>query len=292
MIPAEITDSLTAFFNDSLQKDFIVESSLALSGGSINTVYRIITNSGDYCIKYNHAGSFPGMFEKERTGLQILSHAGEIKVPEVITVQNTGSFTYILLEYISPARKIPGFMTDFGLSMAALHRHSSGYYGNDHDNYMGSLVQSNKKHDDWSSFFIEERLEKQLIPATEKGYFSSADLSRFQRLFKEFPGICPSEKPSLVHGDLWSGNYLVSDKGKACLIDPAVYYGHREVDIAMSTLFGGFDPDFYSSYNEVYPMGKGWKERLEIYNLYPLLVHLNLFGAGYLGSIERIIRRF
>ena len=157
---------------------------------------------------------------------------------------------------------------------------------------MGSLPQANTFHSDWSSFFIEERLEPQLVAARDSGYFSSHDDERFQRLFKSFPSICPAEKPSLVHGDLWSGNYIVSDEGRACLIDPAVYYGHREVDIAMTTLFGGFDPEFYSSYDEAFPMEKGWEDRLEIYNLYPLLVHLNLFGAGYLGSIERIIRRF
>ena len=183
-------------------------------------------------------------------------------------------------------------MTDFGHSLAALHRHSSGFYGLDHGNYMGSLTQTNTKHPDWSSFFIEERLERQLIRAKNSGYFSTEDVVRFQRLFSQFKTLCPAEKPSLVHGDLWGGNYLVSGQGRACLIDPAVYYGHREVDIAMSTLFGGFDPEFYSSYNEVFPMEKGWRERLDIYNLYPLLVHLNLFGSGYLGSIERIIRKF
>jgi protein-ribulosamine 3-kinase len=292
MIPKEITDSLTSFFNDSLQKDFILQSSQPLSGGSINSVFRLKTKSGDYCLKYNKAVAYPGMFEKEKSGLQILRDANEIRVPGVITVQNTPSFSYILLEYISPVPKIPGFMTDFGHSLAALHMHSSGFYGLDHDNYMGSLVQTNKKHDDWSSFFIEERLERQLIPARKKGYFSSGDLSRFERLFMQVHTICPSEKPSLVHGDLWGGNYIVSEKGQACLIDPAVYWGHREVDIAMSTLFGGFDPDFYSAYNEAFPMETGWRERLDIYNLYPLLVHLNLFGAGYLASIQRFIRRF
>src|ERR1039457_2548761 len=161
MIPKEITDSLSFFFNNSLHKELIPDDHRSLSGGSINTVYQLKTNSGEYCIKYNNADTYPGMFEKERMGLQILRDANEIKVPEVITVQNTSSYTYILLEYISPSSKIPGFMADFGRSLAALHKHSSGFYGLDHDNYMGSLVQFNNKHDDWGSFFIEERLERQ-----------------------------------------------------------------------------------------------------------------------------------
>ena len=292
MIPKEITDSLCTFFNKSNHQEFTIHSAQPLSGGSINNVYLLKANNGQSCIKYNKAGAYPGMFEKEEQGLTILRDANEVKVPGVITVQNTGSYSYILLEYISSSKRIPRFMEDFGHSLAALHRHSSVSFGLDHNNFMGSLPQNNTMHDDWSSFFIEERLEPQLMSAKDSGYFSRDDSACFQRLFNQFHKICPAEKPSLVHGDLWGGNYIISEEGRACLIDPAVYYGHREVDIAMSTLFGGFDPEFYSSYNEAYPMEKGWKERLDIYNLYPLLVHLNLFGAGYLGSIERIIRRF
>lgn len=292
MIPIEIIDSLISFFNNSLHQEIIIYSSQFLSGGSINNAYQLKTNLGYYCIKYNNAEAFPGMFETEGMGLGILRDANEIKVPEVITVQNTRSYTYILMEYISSSIKIPGFMADFGHSLAALHRHSSGSYGLDHNNYMGSLVQPNTIHKDWSSFFIEERLERQLSPAKSSGYFSTEDLARFQRLFRQFNTICPCGEPSLLHGDLWSGNFIVSGEGRACLIDPAVYWGHREVDIAMTTLFGGFEPEFYSAYNEAFPLEKGWRKRLDIYNLYPLLVHLNLFGAGYFGSIQKIIRRF
>jgi fructosamine-3-kinase len=155
---------------------------------------------------------------------------------------------------------------------------------------MGSLPQSNKKHSDWISFFVEERLEKQVSLAHE--YLSSSNFSAFNRLYKRLGELIPPEPPALLHGDLWGGNYMVSSDGKACLIDPAVYYGHREIDIAMTTLFEGFDGDFYASYHEEYPLEKGWRDRLDIFNLYPLLIHLNLFGSGYLGSIERILKRF
>lgn len=155
---------------------------------------------------------------------------------------------------------------------------------------MGSLPQSNKKQARWNDFFIEERLKKQVLLARE--YFSSADLISFERLYARLDELLPVEPSALLHGDLWGGNYMVSSDGKACLIDPAVYYGHREVDIAMTTLFGGFDEQFYISYNEEYPLEINWQQRLDIFKLYPLLIHLNLFGSGYLGSILSIIRRF
>jgi fructosamine-3-kinase len=155
---------------------------------------------------------------------------------------------------------------------------------------MGSLPQSNKKHTTWNEFFVEERLKKQVSLAGD--YFSFSDHAAFDRLYKRLDALLPVEPPALLHGDLWGGNYMISPAGKACLIDPAVYYGHREVDISMTTLFGGFDEHFYFSYEEEYPLEKGWRERLDIFKLYPLLIHLNLFGSGYLGSILNTIRRF
>ncbi len=292
MIPREVEDSLSDFFQTSLNKEFFVHSSNPLTGGSINDVYCVETIDGDFCLKINEAAKYPGMFEKEAMGLSILQEANEIRVPKVITTGNAGTYSYILMEYIDGSYRMPDFMRDFGYSLASLHRHYGESFGLDHDNYMGSLEQVNKMHDSWIVFFTEERLERQFRKARSAGYFSSGETSNFYRLYKQLDNICPHEKPSLIHGDLWDGNFIVSDEGKACLIDPAVYYGHREVDIAMSMLFGGFDDDFYDAYNESFPMEKGWRKRVEVYNLYPLLIHLNLFGPGYLGAIQTIIRKF
>jgi len=137
---------------------------------------------------------------------------------------------------------------------------------------------------------VEERLRKQVSIAVK--YFSSTELNTFEQLYVRLDELLPEEPPALLHGDLWSGNYMITQDGNACLIDPAAYYGHREVDIAMTTLFGGFDETFYTSYIEEYPLEKGWAQRLHIFNLYPLLIHLNLFGSGYLGSILSTIRKF
>jgi protein-ribulosamine 3-kinase len=290
MIPQEITDSLNTFFLHSRGVSIDIRKIVPLSGGCINHVHRLQTGFGDFCIKYNLHDRFPEMFTCEANGLALLKSAGEIRVPEVLTTGSAGSYAYILLEYIDPGRKVPLFMQDFGRSLARLHRHTADCFGHISDNYMGSLPQSNRDHSDWVSFFIEERLRKQVSMAGE--YFSASGLASFERLYGRLEGLIPAEPPALVHGDLWGGNYMVAGDGKACLIDPAVYYGHREVDIAMTTLFGGFDADFYAAYQEEYPLETGWKKRLDIFKLYPLLIHLNLFGSGYLGSILDIIGEF
>jgi fructosamine-3-kinase len=157
---------------------------------------------------------------------------------------------------------------------------------------MGALPQSNCRHDDWISFFIEERLEKQVRLAQNSGLLERKDINRFERLYTLFDTLIPKEQPSLIHGDLWGGNYLCSTAAEPYLIDPAAHYGHRESDLAMTTLFGGFSTEFYTAYHEAYPIEKGWEGRLDLYNLYPLLIHLNLFGPSYHGSIRIILQRF
>ena len=290
MIPQEIADSLVDFFSRTWNVSVNILKASSLSGGCINHVHRLQTSIGDFCIKYNLRDRFPDMFTSEADGLALLNRAGEIHVPEVCFTGYAGSFAYILLEYIDQGRKSSFFMHDFGRSLARLHRHTTGYFGHEIDNYMGSLPQSNKKHTTWISFFVEERLKRQVALANV--YFSSSDFSAFERLYSRLDELLPVEPSALLHGDLWGGNYMVAPDGRACLIDPAVYYGHREVDIAMTTLFGGFDESFYASYQDEYPLEKGWQKRLDIFKLYPLLIHLNLFGSGYLESILSITRRF
>jgi len=292
MIPEEITDSLSTFFAEQSSVPFRVLSDNPLSGGCINHVSRLKTSAGDFCLKYNRSISFPGMFESEARGLMLLKDTGEIRVPTVIHVCSGKQYAYLLLEFISSGSPAPGMMSDFGRSLARLHSHTTKLFGEDRDNYMGSLPQSNRKHAGWASFFIEERLEKQVKLAQSSGYLSSEILDHFRKLYTQLENIFPEEKPALIHGDLWGGNYILEENGRAGLIDPAVYYGNREIDIAMTTLFGGFDNAFYSGYNEIFPLEKGWRLRIDICNLYPLLIHLNLFGRGYLGQIESIVRKY
>ncbi|HMC98446.1 MAG TPA: fructosamine kinase family protein [Flavobacteriales bacterium] len=264
----------------------------AVGGGSINDVYRLETNEGRFFVKVNSADRFPSMFEGEADGLGRLHATGTIRVPQVIGTGEDHDETYLLLEHISAGPRRNSFWEDLGRSLAELHRHSNTRFGLEIDNYIGSLKQSNTTHDTWSEFFIHCRLEPQVKMARDRQRIGMGDALRFERLFGKLPSLFPSEPPALLHGDLWSGNFLTGPNGEPVLIDPAVYFGHREMDIAMSRLFGGFDPGFYSAYNIAWPMGAGWEERMDLCNLYPLLVHANLFGGGYAAQVHATLERF
>lgn len=277
--------------NEHIGSDVRLNRKQALGGGSINSAFRLRTNCGDYFLKYNDASLYPEMFQKEARGLEILASSQTLRTPYVIAAGNRDGQDYLLLEFLERGKTINSFWQDFGTELAGLHRNSQEVFGLDHDNYMGSLVQSNERRLEFIPFFIDNRLQPQLEIAS--GHRSMRDLiPAFEKLYKRLPDIIPDEAPALVHGDLWSGNFLIGPEGKACLIDPAVCYSHRECDIAMTKLFGGFDPDFYSAYNEAFPLVKGWETRIDIFNLYPLLVHVNLFAGGYVREVESVIRKF
>ncbi|HSG67889.1 MAG TPA: fructosamine kinase family protein [Bacteroidales bacterium] len=292
MLPPDLSIEVSELLSKRNGRETSIIRAIPLSGGSINEAYRLNTAAGDYFIKYNHADAYPDMFGQEARGLKLLKEAGAIRVPSVIESGTKGPYSFLMLEYLDEAPRQNGFWEDFGRKLAALHRHSAANFGLDHDNYIGSLRQYNNEHKQWVDFFREERLLLQLEMAARKGLLSSSTRLAFENLFKKLGDIFPVEPPALVHGDLWSGNYMTDDRGEACIIDPAVYYGFREMDIGMSRLFGVFGEGFYEAYNEAWPMAPGWRERVDICNLYPLLVHVNLFGAGYLGSVESILNRF
>lgn len=292
MLPSALNSEICSLLARKSGKEIIINNAIGLSGGSINMAFRLETNDGRFFMKYNRAAAYPGMFSQEARGLELLFNAGEIRIPEVIGFGEAGEHTFIVLEYLDSAVKSNNFWEDFGRKLAALHRHSSEQFGLDHDNYIGSLKQYNDPNDSWMDFFREQRLLVQMEMAAKAGLLPSGIRKSFESLFSRLEDIFPKEAPSLIHGDLWSGNYMIDEVGNACIIDPAVYFGSREMDIGMSQLFGGFGPAFYDAYKEAWPMQPGWKERIEICNLYPLMVHVNLFGAGYLGSVESILRRF
>ena len=292
MLPDELKKSVESFLTTKFRATITINETRQIGGGCINEAYTLKTTIGKYFIKYNSDSAFPMMFEKEASGLKILSNTNTIKVPEVIGTGDTVKYAWLLLQNIESNTPGRNFWNEFGTKLADLHRNTNNKFGLDHDNYIGSLIQSNKFHPDFFSFFISERIEPQLKEARNKGSFSQGDVRYFESLFKSLPNIIPVEKPALVHGDLWSGNFMVNTYGSPCLIDPAVYFGHREADIAMTQLFGGFQPEFYHAYNHAWPMEKDWHKRMDIFNLYPLLVHVNLFGGGYSGQVLWIIRQF
>lgn len=264
----------------------------SVSGGSINYTYCVKTTCGKYFIKLNDKARFPGMFEAEAQGLGLIARTQTVKAPDVILQDSIGDESFLLLEWIEAQRPEAVTSAELGEQLAAMHRQIAELFGLDTDNYMGSLPQSNKRHKTWAAFFAEERLQPMVKAAVTKGLLVSKDLAGFEQLYKNLPGLFSEEPPSLIHGDLWGGNYIIGTDGQPYLIDPAVSYGHREFDIAMTRLFGGFSNEFYTAYNDAFPLAKGWQQRIDLWNLYPMLVHLNLFGGGYLGQIHVCLSRY
>jgi fructosamine-3-kinase len=292
MIIPEIKSKLLAILAERHEKKVGLDAVEALSGGSINEVYKLITSQGIYLLKQNSAKKFPGMFEAEKKGLELLKNSSSLRIPSVIAAGDIGEESFLLMEYIHSGPRDRKFFEDFGAALAKMHRCTEKNFGLDHDNYIGSLKQSNKEHPGWAEFFIEERIEKQVKLAIDNRELDNAILKHFGLFYKRLDEIFPAEAPALLHGDLWSGNFLSSANAEACLIDPSVYYGHREMDIAMTKMFGGFEESFYTAYINEWPLEKEWKKRVELCNLYPLLVHVNLFGGSYTAELKKVIGRF
>ncbi|WP_276367965.1 fructosamine kinase family protein [Chryseolinea sp. H1M3-3] len=263
-----------------------------ISGGCINEGGQLKTSLGKFFLKWNNDKKFPGMFEAESRGLKLLRKQQAIKIPDVIGNGTRSPHQFLLLEFIEQKTQIKNYSQHLGQRLAALHRCTAPSFGLDHNNYIGSLQQFNQFHSSWIDFFINQRLNIQLKFAIDNGRVSPDWIQKFQSLYLKLPSLLPQEKPCLLHGDLWSGNLITDDKGEPCLIDPAVYYGNRESDLAMTKLFGGFDEEFYGSYDETFPLQSGYQKRADLYNLYPLLVHVNLFGGSYIHSVETILRAF
>jgi fructosamine-3-kinase len=288
-IPADVLEAVTARLHvmDIRPLDFSF-----MAGGCINPGGRLRTSSRDLFLKWNDAPQLDAMFAAEARGLQLLRDTHTIAIPEVVGTGAWQNKQFLLLEFMHQVTPVARFWADFGEHLAALHRVHSDLFGLDHDNYLGSLVQSNGQHVSGVDFFVSQRLRVQVKLAIDAGYLDKASAKQFETLYKKLPSLLPDEKPCLVHGDLWRGNLIGNNNGRPCLIDPAVYYGSREVDLAMTRLFGGFDATFYAAYQEVNPLTPGFAERVDLYNLYPLLAHLNLFGQAYRAQIDGILRRY
>ncbi|MCF8246645.1 MAG: fructosamine kinase family protein [Saprospiraceae bacterium] len=263
-----------------------------VSGGDINQAMKLETREGLFFLKINTDPFSGAMFEAEAEGLALLAATKCIQTPEVQGFGMTVEGGFLLLEHFNISYRPTGFWEKFGAALAELHRNSAINFGLGNDNFIGSLPQSNCLHDTWSDFFKNERLQPQLEIAKQKNKLQPTDIQGFEKFCKRLPDICPVEPPALIHGDLWSGNFLCSADGQPVLVDPSVSYSHREMDLAMTRLFGGFDQPFYRSYEEAWPLASGFEQRLPIYQLYYLLVHVNLFGGSYVGSVRSILKQF
>jgi len=260
----------------------------SLAGGDINQAYEIRLGDGQRLFAKTNARSPRGMFAAEARGLAWLAEAGALRIPHVVAVSEADAAAqFLVLELIETGRPARDFDERLGQGLAELHRVGAPAFGVDHDNFIGRLPQSNAPEATWPAFYRMRRLEPQLRQAVDAGLASPRMRQGFQRLFAALDGLVgPAEPPARLHGDLWGGNLLCDADGAPCLIDPAVYGGHREVDLAMMRLFGGFGSRVFAAYEEAWPLADGAAQRVPLYQLYPLMVHVNLFGGGYVGSVE------
>lgn len=270
-----------------------VASTRALSGGDINEAYALELSDGRRLFAKTNRSADPEMFPAEARGLAWLREAGALRVPEVVAVSDGGRPAFLVLELIEPTRPTRDFDEQLGRGLARLHRFGAERFGLDHDNFIGRLPQHNAPLNDWAAFYGERRIEPQVAAARDRGTLDAATARAARTLIQRLPELVgPAEPPARLHGDLWGGNLHVDEAGQPCLIDPAAYAGHREVDLAMMRLFGGFGPRTFSAYGEAYPLAEGADDRVNLYQLYPLLVHVNLFGGGYVGGVRRAIARY
>lgn len=259
----------------------------AVSGGDINDAWSVRCGNTRAFIKARR-GADPSTFRVEAQGLRWLAEPAALRIPKVLAVGEDPPL--LALELLQPGPRAADFDERLGRGLAALHRAGPPAFGLEHDNFIGRLPQDNTPTKTWPEFYWERRLRPQLRLAERAGLADASLRRDLEQLSQRLPQRCgPPEPPARLHGDLWGGNLLVDEHGAPVLIDPAVYGGHREIDLAMMQLFGGFCPAVFDAYDEAYPLAAGWRQRVPLYQLYPLLVHLNLFGRGYLGGVRRAL---
>jgi fructosamine-3-kinase len=270
-----------------------VVSASSVSGGDINAASQVALADGRRVFVKTQARSYPGMFSCEAEGLAWLGEAHALRVPEVLAVSDgqSGAPAFLALEWIEPGTRGPRWEEQLGRGLAALHDAGADGFGLPYDNWLATLPQSNATRPSWASFYAEQRLLPLLERVARQGHASRSVQQGVERVVASLDALCgPSEPPSRLHGDLWGGNALCDARGEPVLIDPAVYGGHREVDLAMMRLFGGFSARCFSAYDEAHPLAPGHERRVALYQLYPLLAHVALFGSGYVGQLERALR--
>jgi len=276
-----------------------VQQAAPVGGGCIAHATRVETDDGRFFLKWAE-GEAGRTFAAEAEGLRILAEAAYegLIVPTALAVQDAGDEPgFFLTDWIEPGRPSRSDWERFGGALAALHRADApsgdgGPYGLDADNWIGSKPQRNGWAASWPAFFGEQRLRAQAETVRRRGAWNAGWDQLLDRLLARLTDLLPaSPPPSVLHGDLWAGNALATADRRFALVDPAVYVGHREADLAMTELFGGFDAAFYAGYRAAWPLEPGYAERREVYNLYHLINHLT-HGPGYTASVEGILRRF
>lgn len=269
------------------------ESAEQVAGGDVNRALRIGLADGRRLFVKYHPDAPAGMYRAEADGLRWLAEAGALRTPEVVAVGDAAPTRFLAVEWIDRGRAGTGHDEALGRGLAALHRAGAPSFGLGEDNFIGSLPQPNGPLPAWPDFYGARRIEPLARRAVDQGALPGRVMEGVERLRARLPDLCgPPEPPARLHGDLWGGNELADAGGAPVLVDPAVYGGHREIDLAMMRLFGGFSGGVFAAYAEAHPLAPGHEDRVELYQLYPVLVHVCLFGGGYARSAERILRAY
>ena len=288
-------EAVSAAVSAALGEPLDLTAAGAVGGGCINETRLFQAGVGRTFFVKSNRPDLAVMFEREAEGLTALAAVGAIRIPRPIAWGSSASASFLVLEHVRTGSKAADFSANFGRRFAELHRGSrTDHCGFPHDNFIGSTPQPNPRTSNWVEFWRDHRLGFQLELARSRGRADARMIELGDRLIDRLDDLIGSsdDPPCLLHGDLWGGNYLVDEEGEPVLIDPATYHGHREADLAMTRLFGGFDARFYAAYEEIWPLADGHEERLEIYELYHQLNHLNLFGSGYRSGCMAILERF
>lgn len=271
-----------------------LEGARSVGGGCINNAMKLSTSEGDFFLKWN-ASAPADMFQKEAAGLLEMYEAENLflVIPKVIWSPATGEApALILMEFLPPPKSTSGYEERLGRGIAQLHRKTAAAYGFHHPNYCGTTIQDNTWTDDWPEFYAQRRIWALVQQIRLVRGVSTSDLKTYERLVERMPELLPLQTvPSLIHGDLWSGNYLFTAAGPA-LIDPACYYADREMELGMMQLFSGFSPRVWSAYDEEFPLREGWQGRIHLYQLYHVLNHFLLFGGSYGGQALEIAKSY
>jgi fructosamine-3-kinase len=264
----------------------------AVAGGDINDGFAVTLASGRRLFAKTHRSPLPEIFLREAEGLAWLAEANALRVPEVVAASDSDARgpACLVLEYIASGAPGASYDETLGRGLATLHRFGAPAFGHERANYLATLPQDNTTGADWPSFYAERRISPLTERAVARGLLPASVAARLQRLcthMNEFTG--DAEPPARLHGDLWGGNALAAASGEPVIFDPAVYGGHREIDLAMMRLFGGFSRRVFDAYRESYPLTPGHEDRVALYQLYPLLAHVNLFGGGYVSQLDRAL---
>jgi fructosamine-3-kinase len=279
-------------FRDFFQAPVSLTDTTPVHGGDINQCFRLGTSRGAFFMKVNASLFGLDFFEKEARGLILLANTGAIRVPRPLFDGKFHQQVYLVMEALDRGTAGEDFWDKFGQGIAALHGNHAERFGLEYPNYIGKMHQDNTWHDTWHDFYTNQRIMRNVYKAKERQLLDMAHVELAETICARLKDLIPEEKPSLLHGDLWSGNYIATADGLPAVFDPAAYYGHRETDLAMALLFGGFDTRFFTAYQEASPLQPGWEERVPLFQLYPLLIHLLLFGGRYRGQVEEILRKF